>query len=357
MSGLMPVSGSEVGVIGTEHLSHDRTDPGINVAYGFMLHYELGDDGLSGIRFGISPLCEMGLSLRAVKEPSRYPLQLPWLSRTRQAREGLDLDLLLGLVNDRLWTPDFLNPRPSSPLTRVEDEFAELAALVPADFTRQLENIHGRLPESLGGPPRTAIRRTVSALRDYWDVCFAPHWPRMRTILEADITHRGRVVAQAGLAEMLNGISTSVSFEGARLNVHLASVSSHRTVDVAGRGVMLVPTMFTRGASAPVDQEEAPLVLYPARGQGAMWETEHIVNPRALANLLGRTRASLLAALATPASSTELGIRFGVSTSAVNQHLRALRDVGLVTSTRYGHSMLYLRSPLGSALLGTAGLG
>ena len=322
-----------------------------------MLRYELGDADLGGIRFGISPLCELGLSLRAIKDPGRYPLQLPWLSRTRQARDGLDLDLLLGLVNDQLWTPDFLNPRPSSPLTRVEDEFAELASLTPAHFAHQLAGIHGQLPAALSGPPRAAIRRMVAALSDYWANCFAPHWPRMRTILEADITHRGRVVAQTGLAEMLNGISSSVSFDGAAVNVRLATVTTDRTVHADGRGVMLVPTMFTRRASAPVDPAEPPLVMYPARGQGAMWETERVVNPHAVAQLLGEARASLLTALATPASSTELGIRFGVSTSAVNQHLRALRDVGLVTSTRYGHSMLYLRSPLGSALLGTAPLG
>ncbi|WP_104092229.1 DUF5937 family protein [Arthrobacter sp. GMC3] len=317
-----------------------------------MLHYELGNDGLSGIRFGISPLCEMGLSLRAVKDPSRYPLQLPWLSHTREARESLEMELLIGLVNDRLWTPDFLNPRPTSPLTRVEDEFTALAALSPALFIEQLENIHGLLPRTVTGSPRAAIRRMVTALREYWNCCFAPHWPRMRAILEADITHRGRVVAQAGMAEMLNDISPAVSFAGSRMDISLASVPENRTVEVAGRGVMLVPTMFTRGASAPVDPSEAPLILYPARGQGAMWETEHVVNPRAVAQLLGQTRASLLTALATPASSTELGFRFGVSTSAVNQHLRALKDVGLVTKTRYGHSMLYLRSPLGSALLG-----
>jgi len=35
----------------------------------------------------------------------------------------------------------------------------------------------------------------------------------------------------------------------------------------------------------------------------------------------------------------------------VNQHLRALREAGLVTSTRYGHSVLYFRSELGSVLL------
>lgn len=326
---------------------------GIDVAYSFMLHYELADSELGSVRFGISALCEMGLSLRTVMEPSRYPLQLPWLLRTQEALAELDLELLLALVNDRLWTPEFLSPRPSSPLTRIDDEFAMLASINPTIFTSQLEAIHGQMPAALSGPPKVAIRRMLAALHEYWDACFVPHWPRMRAILEADITHRGRVIAQTGMTEMLNNISASMSFTESTINLKLTSVPMDRTVKVDGRGVMLVPTMFTRRASAPVDLKEDPLVLYPARGQGAMWETERVVNPEAVKNVLGHTRASLLTALATPASSTELGIRFGISASAVNQHLRALKDVGLLTSTRYGHSMLYLRSELGDALLGS----
>ena len=41
-----------------------------------------------------------------------------------------------------------------------------------------------------------------------------------------------------------------------------------------------------------------------------------------------------------------------MTTSAANQHLRVLRAGGLVTATRYGRSVLYLRSELGDALLG-----
>jgi DNA-binding transcriptional ArsR family regulator len=93
------------------------------------------------------------------------------------------------------------------------------------------------------------------------------------------------------------------------------------------------------------------MILYPARGQGALWEAERVANPAAVAAVLGETRASLLAALGEPASSTELGVRFGVTASAVNQHLRVLRDAGLLVSTRYGRNVLYLRSELGSALL------
>lgn len=316
-----------------------------------MLRYLLQDADLGGVRFGLSPLCELGLSLRAVREPARYPLQLPWLIRTEEARARLDGGVLMALVNDRLWTPDFLNPRPDSSSVRIEDELDRLRRMPGERFERDLLSIHPRMPDELGGPPREAIGRMVDALQDYWDACFQPWWPRMRTILEADIVYRGRQIAQAGLSEMLNGLSSTVEFDGAVVSIALKS-PEHRTEPTSGLGLTLVPTMFTRRASAPVRAGEPPLLMYPARGQGAMWETEQVENPAAIAELIGTPRAALLVALADPASSTELGIRFGVTASAVNQHLRALRAAGLVTSARYGHSVLYLRSELGQALLG-----
>jgi len=112
--------------------------------------------------------------------------------------------------------------------------------------------------------------------------------------------------------------------------------------------------MFTRRASAPVG-DGPPMLMYPARGQGALWETEAAPDVEAIAALLGPTRTRLLAALGQPASSTELAVRFDVTTSAVNQHLRVLRDAGLLGSVRYGRSVLYLRSELGSALLSAGG--
>ncbi|TFV96681.1 ArsR/SmtB family transcription factor [Leifsonia flava] len=314
-----------------------------------MLRYRLTDSDFGGVHFGLSPLCELGLSLRAIKDPSLFPLQLPWLRRTEEARSRVDLETLFALIDDRLWTPDFLNPRPASPLTRIDDEFQTLARIRTSTFHRDLEAVHGRIPDALSGPPREAVARMMRALQQLWDECFAPYWPRMRAVLEADVTYRGRLIAQSGLAAMLNGVSSTVSYEKDVVSVQLRDPVD-REVATGGLGLTLVPTMFTRRASAPVGSGP-PMVMYPARGQGALWETERVPNPAAVAAIVGQARASLLTALAEPASSTELGVRFDVTTSAVNQHLRALRDAGLVTSTRYGHSMLYFRSELGTALL------
>lgn len=314
-----------------------------------MLRYELRASDVGDVRFGLSPLCELGLSLRAIHEPSRYPLQLPWLRQTQAARAGLDHEALRALIDDRLWTPDFLNPRPVSPLTRLDDELAALSRIRTTTFHRDLEAIHGSVPAIFAGDPRAAVRRVVAALRALWDAAFAPYWPRMRAVLEADIAYRGRQIAQSGLGAMLNGISSTVSFDGRVISVALRDPVD-RTRRTDGQGVTLVPTVFTARASAPVG-EAAPLILYPARGQGAMWERQQVTTSAALVGILGRVRAQLLTVLDEPASSTELGVRFGVTTSAAGQHLRALRAAGLVSSTRYGRSVLYLRSELGNALV------
>ncbi|TYL53034.1 ArsR/SmtB family transcription factor [Agromyces mariniharenae] len=314
-----------------------------------MLRYLLTEDDVGSVRFGLSPLCELGLSLRAIKEPARFPLQLGWLRRTEEARARLDMPTLMGLIDERMWTPDFLNPRPTSPLTRLDDELAALAA-TPADvFRADLVAVHGRMPEVFAGSSSAALRRVIRALRQLWDTCFEPYWPRMRAVLEADIVYRGRQIAQAGVAGMLNGLSSRIEYDHGVVSVRLADPND-RTQAIDGNGLTLVPTMFTRRASAPVG-DGPPMIMYSARGQGALWEAERVANPAAVAAVLGETRASLLAALGDPASSTELGVRLGVTASAVNQHLRVLRDAGLLVSTRYGRSVLYLRSELGSALL------
>ena len=314
-----------------------------------MLRYSLTEDDVGSVRFGISPLCELGLSLRAIREPSRFPLQLPWLRRTEEARSRLDLETLMALIDDRMWTPDFLNPRPASPLTRLDDEFRVLLETPSDVFRADLVAVHGGVPKALAGSTPAALRRIVRALTGLWETCFEPYWPRMRAVLEADVVYRGRQIAQSGVATMLNGLSSRVGYDHGVLEVRLADPND-RARAIGGDGLTLVPTMFTRRASAPVG-DGPPMLLYPARGQGALWEAERVANPAAVAAVLGETRASLLAALGDPASSTELGVRFGVTASAVNQHLRVLRDAGLLVSTRYGRSVLYLRSELGTALL------
>jgi DNA-binding transcriptional ArsR family regulator len=323
----------------------------IDVAYCFMIEYELVGNDLGEVRFAISPLNELVLSLRTLRDPGRFPLQLPWLRATEAARAGLDLELLRALTNESLWTPDFLTPRPYTPLGRIDDEFAALTGTPGGVVRADLAEVHpSALPPVLRGRPERVLSRVLAVLRDYWEACFEPHWQRMRTVLEADVVHRGRVTAQSGLAVMFADIDRHVRLEGTVVYVRLRSDLSYRT-STAGRGLTLAPSLFSRRATAPISPDEPPHIMYPARGLATLWETETNTPATALVGLIGRVRARLMGLLETPTSSTELAVRLDVTPTAVNQHLRALRAAGLLISARHGRSVLYRRSDLGDRLV------
>ncbi|NYD42943.1 ArsR/SmtB family transcription factor [Nocardioides panaciterrulae] len=319
-----------------------------------MIEYDLAGTDLGGVRFAISPLAEAALSLRTFRDPGRYPLMLPWLRRTEAARAALDTAMLRALTNDSFWVLDFLTPHPFSPLSRFEDELAT-AMRTPADAVHaDIAEVHPdpvTRPGVLRGPADRVLGRIEAALADYWQTCFVPFWPRMRALLEADIVHQARTIASRGLHGMFAGLAPTVRLDGQIVQVSTSSGARYRRT-TAGAGLTLAPSMFVRSASAPISPHESPLLMYAARGLGALFESERPQTPDALAGLVGRARARLLVLLAAPASSTELAVRLGVTTTAVNQHLRALRAAGLLTSARHGRSVLYLRSELGDLLVG-----
>ena len=140
-------------------------------------------------------------------------------------------------------------------------------------------------------------------------------------------------------------LSSSVKARAAEL------IFSARRVEAAGQGLTMMPSVFARRTAVPVNRSAPPLLIYAARGLGTVWETGRASGPAALAAVLGQVRADLLTGLTQPRSSTDVARCTGVTTSAANQHLRALRDAGLLASQRHGRSVLYARTELGDALV------
>ena len=314
-----------------------------------MLRYTFSAPDVAGLRFAISPLGELGLGLRAMRLPEHYPLQTPWVNHIRPVLPMLDLDILFGLVDDRRWVADFLGPRPDAPLTSIDDELRRLSRISPQRLGADLEAVNGSIPPAFRGEHRAVVRRMIEAIAATWHLCFAPHWPRMRAVLEADVAHRGRLLALGGYEELFSSLAPSVSWDGEHLDIRLRADFAG-DYPLQGRGMTLLPSIFVNGASTPIDPARPPMLMYPARGQGAMWSGTRAADPGAVADLLGAPRAALLAALGEPASSTELAARAGVTTSAINQHLRVMERSGLLNRTRYGRSVLYYRSDLGDSL-------
>ena len=74
----------------------------------------------------------------------------------------------------------------------------------------------------------------------------------------------------------------------------------------------------------------------------------------ALADLLGRRRARILASLAAEATTSDLARRLAASPPGVSEHLGVLRRAGLVRARREGRAVLYSRTAMGDVLTAPA---
>ncbi|MFF3848879.1 ArsR family transcriptional regulator [Streptomyces sp. NPDC002328] len=320
--------------------------------------FDVGD--LATTSFAYSPLQEAAFSLRSLSDPGRYPHHRPWLRRIGPRLDALDRELLTALVAPWLWVPDFLTPRPdrarpvfADELDRVRETPPEVVAADLRAAYRTEDALPPVVARGLARPDRLLVRLT-DALDAYWHTCLAPDWwPRAQSVLEADLAYRGRVLAERGAAELLPGLDGRLSWTGSHLRVDTRDFLGQvpwADISVAGRGMVLLPTLFARGAQFLIDPARPPVLIYPARGRATLAEQPPPVSDQALVRLLGRARTRLLLLLAEPASTTELAHRLEVTPGAVSQHLAILHDVGLLTRTRHGRTVRYVRSPLGDDL-------
>jgi DNA-binding transcriptional ArsR family regulator len=327
-----------------------------------MVRFRLGVEDLADTRFAVSPMCETACSLWALADPARYPLHRPWLRTTDGVRATADGRLLLALVGPSFALPDFLTPRAQRFAPSFADELALVRATDPAIVRRDLVATHA--PEPLPAEVSAAesdddaavvelLDAICRALSRHRDRALAPLWPRMRALLEADTTYRARRLAVGGARLLFADLHPNVRWQDGV--VHVSDMIGRHHVDVAGRGLLLIPSVFAYKPVPPLIPDEPPWLLYPARGLATLWERDATVTVAALENLLGRPRARLLGLLADPLPTVELARRLAVTPSAVSQHLPTLHATGLVTRARAGRQVLYQRTPLADSLMGITG--
>jgi DNA-binding transcriptional ArsR family regulator len=315
-----------------------------------------GRDDPARVRFAISPLWETMSALRVLLEPGRHKYHLPWLESVRPDLDRLDLWPLLVLSPHSGWTPDFLSPAPAGPATDIADQLAQVRAtppeLVAGEVERSLTQRSGEpAPEAawrlLNDPVAT---RAVLAdlLEQCWRLLIAPHWPRLRDLLQADVRYRTQMLGDYGLERVLTDLHSRARWTGRALVIDWPAAERHR---LAGAGLLLVPSVFVWPSLAAVIEPPArPALVYPARGIAELWQPARTRHSDALAGLLGRTRAALLESLAEPASTHTLARRHGLAPSTVSEHLAALRNARLITRRRHRHAVIYQQTPLGAEL-------
>ncbi|MBL1102232.1 ArsR/SmtB family transcription factor [Streptomyces coffeae] len=324
------------------------------------LHMLFGAKDLLRCRFAISPLGQTHEAVRTLRRRERHGYHLPWLRRISEAADGLDLsELLLLMPRYGGYTPDFLAPPPEAPDVSFEDEVARLRATDPATARHELALSLDCTPGAADSPrgrtmlddPVATVRRLADITERAWQALIEPDWPRLRTLLEADIAYRSRQLADGGLERLFQDLRPRMSWADRTLTVHIPHIPT-QTQTLDGRGVLLVPSVFVwpdvvSGFIPPWQ----PTVIYPARGVGGLWREPDASAPDTLVRLLGANRAAILTGLEEPASTTALALRHRLAPSSVSAHLSVLRAAGLLTSRRQGHQVLYERTPLALALI------
>ncbi|MGV9349834.1 DUF5937 family protein [Streptomyces spiralis] len=322
----------------------------------FRLHF--GDADLLRCRFAVSPLWETQEAVRTLGRPDRHGYHPHWLRRIRRAARELDLASLWLLMPSRGHSPDFLGPPPIGPAATFEEEIAAVRAADPAaareDLALSLADTAGALESARGrallADPERAVRELADLMEAAWHALVEPEWPRLRALLEADVAFHSRRLAEVGLGALLPELDRRLSWDGRTLTVDWHGEHGR---ELGGQGLVLMPSVFCwPDVISGFEPPWQPTLVYPARGLAGLWAEPDAqsASARALVRLLGRGRAAVLTALTDPATTTGLAHRLGLAPSSVSAHLGVLRDAGLLTSRRYGHQVLYERTPLGMAL-------
>ncbi|HEX2773575.1 MAG TPA: helix-turn-helix domain-containing protein [Micromonosporaceae bacterium] len=325
-----------------------------------------GDD-IARVRLApaADPIWELILSLHLLQQEDRSIAG--WRSATagrlRRAASGNRLRLLLALNPPRGYFPDFLTPYASlsgfsSGINAIR---STPAALLQRDLTLLAED--HVLPSSAAALARgdaAAVRHLTDSMELYQRLAITPYWTRIQAAVEADRAQRARALLDGGVDALLSSLRPAVKWDGGRLEV--PEYPADREVDLAGRGLVLVPSFFCCRVPVALADPALPQVLvYPVDRLGGLasgpalspaWSAEtREAGREALAALLGRTRAAVLEAIDDGCSTGEVARRLMISAAAASQHATVLRNAGLLVSRRDRNTVVHTLTPLGRALL------
>lgn len=327
-----------------------------------MIELEFTPEDYRRIRFAFSPIAETVTSLRVLSSGRRNGLHSPWLATVGDRLDGVDLELLTALVRPAGYVPDFLLPTPPGRTADIEDGLAQVAGTATDVVADELAHLarhrvaqHGpgrdrraTLTRSLAAAPERALHRIVTELERYHRAAIAPHWPGVHALLQADLAHRLEELATGGVARLFQNLHPSVAMHHDLLTIRKPYEGRAR---LRRRGLVLVPCAFAWPDVLISTADPMPSLTYPPRGLGRLWERTTDTTPSPLAAVVGRTRATILALLELPMSTTQLAAQLGLAAPTLNTHLKLLQAAGIVSARRDGRVVLYQRTPVGDQLV------
>jgi DNA-binding transcriptional ArsR family regulator len=331
---------------------------------------ELDVADLAATRFAISPLSETLRAVALLGCPDPPSVNQPWVRWAREEleRRPLRLPRLWPLVvTDLPYWPEFLVPAPTGKSPGFDDELARLDATPDEPVRASLRRVFGAGPwpdtaRDLFERPRESLAEIAAELAECHDWLIVPHWERIRSVLDADIAYHAGLLASGGARSLFGDLHPDLRWTDGKLFMTDAEDSLNRLITLGPDGLVLVPSVFSWPEwSVKKSTSTQTTLVYPARGVARVWDdlgpgdSGGAGDLAAVEALLGGPRTRLLIALRSPATTSALAGRFGVTPGAVSQHLAVLHRGGLVDRQRSGRTVLYQASELGLALLLGAG--
>jgi len=327
-----------------------------------VIRFRLSAEDLAETRFAFSPVWELVLAVRALQDPAKHALHIPWAARGRRAIDGLDLSLLLAVSPPRGYMPDFITPPPETPFSVFDEELERVRSTPPdqvrhdmAVFRQNADEVASAADE-IDADPAGGAHRIADQMQRFWNVTLAADWPRIRALLEGDVLYRARRLALGGAPSLFADLHDGFSWDGTILSIEKNHSCAHHgndvTIDCGGRGLVLIPAVFAwPGFVTMIDEPWQPTVCYAPRGIANLWESEPADTSGVMDALIGDTRAEILRTLEIPMTTSEMAMRLGVTAGAVSQQLAVLKRAGVVEADRVGRGVYSRLTPLGQSLL------
>jgi len=320
-----------------------------------VVRYRFGRDDLLRTRFAIAPLMDLIGAFYVLRDPGRSVVHRPWREWAIPRTAGMDLSLLdvAAPPGGTGYWPVFIGPPPRAPHAEIGSELDRVRATPPAQVKAEIMRAYpGGLAAArpFAEDPARTLAELAGQMAALWDTALAPWWARMSAVLESEIASRARRLVAAGPQAAFTGLHQAVNWDEHALVVHPTS-KAPANVDLAGRGLLLIPAIFTWPKIWPrTDPPWDPALVYPASGIAGVWAADGH-DDDALAALLGQRRARILRELDRPASTHQLARRMQASAGGISDHLKILRRAGLVTGRRDGRQVIYTRTAKGDTLI------
>jgi DNA-binding transcriptional ArsR family regulator len=322
------------------------------------IHFTAADLGRVTFPDEPQPLWEAALAARALRcralgDRVAVELAMPPVARRWRREAGRrirpSMRPLFKLIAPAGQFPDFLTPPVPAPGL---EPAVETLMNTPASVVR--DELGPWLPPEvdtfmqglLAG--RAGSRRALGiAVRDFHVEVLAPSSTELERRYGADLALRSRLMLHSGVVGMLSALHPDIEWSTPVLTTYGITAGPTLDIHLDGRGLQLYPSSLTAECLVLDAPDRRPVLVYPC----ADLPSDDLVDVDALADLLGRTRASVLRALTHSATTTQLSRRTGISLPSTSDHTRVLRNAGLITTHRTNGTALHSLTPTAHNLL------